>query len=126
MPSLAYSADATSASAQELADHLPQLRAELEQQRRFRSEQLAELNGSAGSITFPRTATDPRDEVAEVVRAGASIALAEIDAALSRMHEGRYGQCEQCHRLIRLARLEILPMAALCMPCQRVRESGRG
>lgn len=48
--------------------------------------------------------------------------LKEIDKALSRLVEGRYGVCQGCERDIPAARLEILPYAARCVACQvRVR-----
>jgi DnaK suppressor protein len=102
--------------------HLPRLRAALLEQRRFRTEQLEELSAwdAAGSAL---TGNDPRDEVTDTLRAGATSALSEIDAALERIETGRYGSCEVCERPLPLARLNILPTAALCMPCQHAREA---
>jgi DnaK suppressor protein len=106
------------------AKHLPALRAALEEQRRLRSEQLDEL-AAAAQAWFPSTTDEPRDQVAEVLRTGASIALSEIEAALDRLGNGSYGRCEACEGVIPLERLEILPMASLCMRCQRVQETHR-
>jgi RNA polymerase-binding protein DksA len=48
--------------------------------------------------------------------------LAEIDAALTRMDEGRYGLCKTCGNEIALGRLQVRPQAALCIACaERVR-----
>ena len=48
--------------------------------------------------------------------------LSEIDAALSRMDEGRYGRCTSCGHDIALGRLQVRPQAALCISCaERVR-----
>jgi DnaK suppressor protein len=48
--------------------------------------------------------------------------LTEIDAALHRMDEGRYGQCTSCGQGIALGRLQVRPQAALCISCaERVR-----
>ncbi len=44
--------------------------------------------------------------------------LRQIDAALARLHAGRYGQCAGCSEPIPLARLKALPFATLCVPCQ--------
>jgi DnaK suppressor protein len=41
------------------------------------------------------------------------------------MQIGEYGICQDCGADIALARLEIVPMTALCMPCQRLSEIGR-
>lgn len=44
--------------------------------------------------------------------------LARIDAALTRMDEGRYGICIECEVDIPLARLQAQPSAARCIACQ--------
>ena len=43
--------------------------------------------------------------------------LAEIDAALSRLEAGTYGQCERCGEEIGSLRLRALPEARFCMGC---------
>jgi RNA polymerase-binding protein DksA len=48
--------------------------------------------------------------------------LAEIDAALTRIEDGTYGQCTNCGRQIPEERLEARPYATLCIDCQRQRE----
>ncbi len=51
--------------------------------------------------------------------------LAAVEAALERIREGTYGQCEGCGGKIPKARLEALPYATLCITCQReLEESG--
>ena len=44
--------------------------------------------------------------------------LRQIDAALARLHAGRYGFCSACSDPIPLARLRALPFATQCVPCQ--------
>ena len=41
-----------------------------------------------------------------------------IDEALRRIDEGDYGKCQSCGKKISKARLNIVPYAALCVPCQ--------
>ena len=89
-------------------------RALLREQRRFRSEQLQELESRSRAVA-PEA---PLAEVIAVLRDAAQSALAEVDAALGRLDDGSYGRCLDCRRRIRAERLEILPMAALCMACQ--------
>jgi RNA polymerase-binding transcription factor DksA len=43
--------------------------------------------------------------------------VAEVDAALARLHEGSYGVCEVCGGAIGSARLEALPAARACISC---------
>ena len=44
--------------------------------------------------------------------------LEEIDAALVRVAEGTYGECEECGGAIGAARLAAQPTARLCIECQ--------
>lgn len=82
----------------------------------------ATTNATASGLSVD----DPRDEVTDVIRTGASLALLEIRAALGRMSAGTYGRCEECGNDISLERLEVLPMASLCMRCQRRHEARAG
>ena len=98
--------------ARELEAHLPELQAALAQQRQFRLSQIRELD-------------DVHDEVNEILRAGITRALVEVDAALERIRTGSYGVCEKCATPIAFERLEILPMSRYCMRCQHGHEARR-
>jgi RNA polymerase-binding transcription factor DksA len=105
---------------------LPAIRADLDKQRRFRSERLEELAVDAvDTAEAMATADQNRFEVTRVLTLAAEAALSEIDAALQRLEEGSYGICERCAEPIRWERLEVLPMSRLCTPCQYLAESGR-
>jgi RNA polymerase-binding protein DksA len=43
--------------------------------------------------------------------------LQQIEAALERLEEGVYGQCEECGVQIPKARLNAVPYAAMCVKC---------
>ena len=43
--------------------------------------------------------------------------LGQVDAALRRLDEGRYGQCERCGQPIAAGRLEARPTATACISC---------
>ena len=45
--------------------------------------------------------------------------LADVDAALARRAEGRYGICEACGRPIAPERLAVRPAARTCIDCAR-------
>jgi RNA polymerase-binding protein DksA len=45
-----------------------------------------------------------------------------IEAALLRMAEGGYGECEECGLPIEIGRLEVAPFANRCFDCQSVFE----
>jgi RNA polymerase-binding transcription factor DksA len=81
----------------------------LEQQREFRLEQLAELAvASVPSLPI----TEATDEVRDILRASATAALIEVEAALDRLRAGLYGICEGCAKFIAEERLEVLPCRA--------------
>jgi DnaK suppressor protein len=52
--------------------------------------------------------------------------LEEIDAALGRIAEGSYGECEECGGNIGAARLEVQPTARFCIGCQEKLEQRPG
>lgn len=48
--------------------------------------------------------------------------LEQIEAALSRMDHGHYGECIECGEKISLRRLEALPFVTMCIVCARESE----
>src|SRR4051812_35894056 len=91
---------------------------------------LAELTGDFREIVEASRATNADDEhdpegatiafersqVATLTRQAAR-QLQEIDAALLRLDEGRYGVCERCGRPVAAERLEVRPTARTCVSC---------
>ncbi|GAA2724244.1 TraR/DksA family transcriptional regulator [Cellulomonas aerilata] len=57
-----------------------------------------------------------RAQLASLVRE-AQDRLEEVDAALVRLAEGRYGTCERCGAAIAPGRLEVRPTARTCVAC---------
>jgi RNA polymerase-binding transcription factor DksA len=107
-------------------EELAALRDNLLEQRAFREEQLRRIT------TVPSRADDRRrrrsaaqTEVRVQLAASARMVLADVEAALDRMAEGRYGSCHLCRRPIARERLTIVPQARCCARCQQVREAGR-
>lgn len=82
----------------------------LQEERRFRLAQLAELDAD-------QPATARVESVHNLLRASAAAALGEIEAALARMKHGTYGRCVTCSEPLDDERLSVLPMASLCMCC---------
>lgn len=70
-----------------------------------------------------------REVGARVLQTEAEL-LGEIDAALDRIADGTYGDCEVCGRPIPIERLEAKPWARQCVPCRTALEknvkNGRG
>ncbi|MBM3251397.1 MAG: TraR/DksA family transcriptional regulator [Candidatus Omnitrophica bacterium] len=49
--------------------------------------------------------------------------LYEIDEALKRIEEDKFGVCEDCEKPITKSRLKAIPYTKLCLKCQSKRES---
>ena len=45
--------------------------------------------------------------------------LVDINDALARIENGKYGRCENCHRRISMERLEAVPYARYCLRCAK-------
>lgn len=99
---------------------LAALRRSLEEQREFRSEQLRRYSPDALD-----QAAEGQVEVHMRLFESARAVLTDVEDALARMDEGRYGVCEVCEKPIPLERLEIVPQARYCVRCQQARESRR-
>jgi DnaK suppressor protein len=53
-------------------------------------------------------------------------ALEQIEAAIERIENGSYGQCEECGVKIPKSRLEAIPYAAQCVGCASQKEERHG
>jgi DnaK suppressor protein len=51
-----------------------------------------------------------------------NVQLQDIEEALERLREDRFGLCEECDREIADERLRAIPYAPLCVECQRRQE----
>jgi DnaK suppressor protein len=52
--------------------------------------------------------------------------LHQIERALARLKQGKYGTCEFCQAKIAVARLNAVPYCTTCINCQREMESSPG
>ncbi|WP_426570285.1 TraR/DksA family transcriptional regulator [Streptomyces canus] len=104
---------------------LSALRENLNEQRAFRLDQLAQLwqGAPARAQRARERAAVAQLEVHIKLCASARMVLADVEAALERMDQGTYGICQQCRHLIELARLRIVPQARYCGRCHQVREA---
>lgn len=109
------------------AAELAALRENLNEQRAFRLDQLAQLwQGTPARAQRAREqAAVSQLEVHIKLCASARMVLADVEAALERMDQGTYGFCRQCRLPIEPARLRIVPQARYCGRCRQVREAGR-
>jgi RNA polymerase-binding transcription factor DksA len=112
----------------DLTASLPRLRRLLEEQRRFRRDQLSQLANQDRQVQsevagvhledLDASADSARMEVSAAVAAAARQALYDVEEALERIDAGRYGRCTQCEAEIPVERLRAIPQAGLCMRCQ--------
>ena len=108
-------------------------------QQRFKkilTEQREELLRSARKALSGDIHVDPDDFPDEIDTASSEMNLAftgrlrerehglmaKIDAALQKIEDGVYGQCENCDEEIGLKRLEARPVAELCIDCKGEQE----
>ena len=119
-----------------LAD-LGHIKAALEARRdALRTEVKAQLEGSGDErvvgLRNRLQETDDwavADSLAELDIAGVRHALgelADVDAALARIRDGRYGTCTDCGEAIAPARLAAYPTATRCIECQQAWEARPG
>ncbi|MFD7278616.1 TraR/DksA family transcriptional regulator [Streptomyces sp. NPDC059862] len=106
-------------------EDLAALRENLHEQRLFRHEQVQQLSAAATNRTLLDRRAASQTEVRVKLAASARMVLADVEAALTRMDQGRYGACHLCRRPITRERLMIVPQARYCARCQQVREAGR-
>jgi len=77
-------------------------------------------DGEAGSAGLEKAA----DEVEEYstllpIEYSLEIRLKNINLALEKIKEGKYGICENCGKKIDKKRLEVCPEARFCLKCQK-------
>lgn len=93
----------------------------LEDRRQFLSAKVDEIEGDLrepADPDFAEQATEAEaDEVLEGLESSALLEIAQINAALSRIEEGSYGECATCGEPVGEKRLEIIPHAAQCIKC---------
>ncbi|OPF80988.1 hypothetical protein VT50_0210615 [Streptomyces antioxidans] len=106
-------------------EDLAALRENLHEQRLFRQEQLRQIAAAPRAEDLLRRRSAAQTEVHVKVAASARMVLADVEAALRRIAEGRYGRCHLCRRPVERERLMIVPQARYCARCQQVREAER-
>ncbi|MDK1347719.1 hypothetical protein QNO09_31440 [Streptomyces sp. 378] len=103
------------------------LRESLREQRLFREEQLRQIASPsqtrAEGVRGRQAAS--QIEVHVKLAASARMVLSDVEAALERMDQCRYGGCHLCAQPVALARLKIVPQARCCGRCHQLRAAGR-
>jgi RNA polymerase-binding protein DksA len=87
------------------------------------------LKDHAKTISIPtdrgEVGTDNADQELTLTLLGSDEdILDQIEAALQRIEDGRYGRCEECGKQIPKTRLDAIPYAADCERCASQEEEG--
>ena len=102
---------------------LSDLRASLEQERSDLRARLAEMGLlSGGELSFDQNFADSSQVTAErgeveALAGNLRESLTDVEAAIAKLDNGTFGNCEGCGNPIPPARLEAKPAARLCMEC---------
>jgi DnaK suppressor protein len=79
-------------------------------------------SGDAADAAFDTGSEEMASQLAELE----AKELTQIQRAITRMKQGKYGLCEICQTKIPVARLIALPYSTMCIRCQREMESDSG
>ncbi len=102
---------------------LSDLRASLEQEQSDLRARLTEMGLlSGGELSFDQNFADSSQVTAErgeveALAGNLRDSLTDVEAALAKLDNGTFGDCEACGQPIPPARLEAAPAARLCMEC---------
>ena len=110
---------------------IEKMKAQLEQQKKTIMESLAAQNADYKKIMEGGDTTGDVIDVASDVVDGKLLEslgtqdanrLQQINNALDRIKQGKYGKCLKCGKDIPLERLEALPYAFMCIECKTTDE----
>jgi RNA polymerase-binding protein DksA len=118
------------------ADELRAFERLLQQRRKFLARNVRRLedeacrkgSDAAGDLsTIPLhpadMATDTQQQdMSLVFMENENVQLQDIEEALERLHDDRFGLCEECGCEIAIERLRAIPYAPLCVDCKRREE----
>jgi len=122
----------TSSTPSDPIDALTRKASEAERLREFidRTTFAGDLREAAGELSavdnHPADTADvtTQREVDYTIKGIVADEVSQVQQALRRRAEGRYGRCDDCGEAIDPERLAVRPQATLCIVCQRRRESG--
>jgi DnaK suppressor protein len=84
--------------------------------------EMADASGDSADAAFEADS----DEVSSQLAQWHSRELSQVERALARLKQGKYGICKNCEKKIPLTRLNALPYATLCINCERQMEKYLG
>jgi RNA polymerase-binding protein DksA len=82
-------------------------------------ESSGDLSAYSNHMADQGTETERREITSQILSSRRE-ALFEIDLALKKINQGKYGLCERCNKPIGKRRLKFLPQARYCIKCSGV------
>ncbi len=108
----------TKKEAQQIKEKLIEMREDILEGVRKELADSKSRASSAPADIIDQAADAYDDDVSFEIAAASDEELEQIEAALERLEEGSYGQCESCSATISPTRLKILPFATRCVSCR--------
>ncbi len=121
-PPEGWSARELAAVRKDLDGQLTQMRADYEQTLRAIDELQSQASDSAGDDQADAgSKTFEREHEMSLAKNRRDL-ISQLERAMERVDEGRYGLCESCGKPIAKARLQAFPGATLCLACKQREE----
>jgi len=98
------------------------LREELLAEIRSKNTEAANLRDEGVADVADQGLTDNLSELLHLLSDSKRQEILQIDEALDRLQEGRYGQCLGCGEPIGIERLELRPYTRFCVSCKETLE----
>jgi len=100
------------------------VREELLAEIRSKNAEAANLRDEGVADVADQGLTDNLSELLHLLSDSKRQEILQIDEALDRLQEGRYGQCLGCGEPIGIQRLELRPYTRFCVSCKETLEHG--
>ena len=90
-------------------------------------EELVKILQNQDDLSSSNDSIDELDQATELIEKMTGFALSsnlrsnmkQVEDALARIEQKKYGQCDNCEKDISPKRLEVLPFTQYCIECQR-------
>lgn len=103
---------------EKIKKRLIELREELLTEVRSKNAEAANLRDEGVADIADQGLTDNLSELLHLLSDNKREEIMNIDEALDRLRQGRYGQCLECGEPIDIERLELRPYTRFCIACK--------
>ena len=110
----------------QLRDRLKERRHHLLKEVKLRLGEFRNSGGSRLTDTADIASNTIDDEIVMTIAQGEAREIEQIDSALMKIKNGKYGVCESCGKRINKQRLMAIPFVSLCIKCKETEERDEG